>query len=1511
MADTTLKLKVLLEAAGIKPTAAQLDKLNKKLQQTASGTGSVAKGLSNVSNAANKTKRNMDGVAQRTGSANKDFARMSQGLGGLVQAYATIAANVFALSSAFLVLRRAADLSSMIKSAENFSNRFGVSVTNITKRMQEASGQALDFAEALPSINKAVSAGLGTKEIEGLTVAATKAAQTFGGTTAEALNRFISASQRGRVEIIQTLGVVIKTEQAYADYAAQIGKTAQELTAFDRQQAIVKATIEESNRVFDGIVIDPNPFQILATTMIDLKNNAITFITDGLTPFINKFNQSTNAVVGFMAVIAASVLKRILPAANDIFQNQVKRGLETTKQARIAASRARALTVKFEKEASKEVIDTSLKGIKTRDAAFRKSLGDRIKLHKSFTREIFSQEGKLRKDVLTAQRAALSREISARASGKGMQSIFSGVSDAALKAQLRNLDLIGTKIKGANIAMEKARAAANNATTSMQLGFLKVQRSIALTKAELVRFTSTFRTGIAQVTGVGLLAGLTNTFRAWRILFRDLGRGGTVTLSKQFNNFGKVAGRSVGLVTKSLGGLLSLVSKVALPLTVAVTLWELFGKELFNSKSISEEVSSALESLVGGLDDITKRTEDYTKSLKRNRKSSQDFVKSMEFIRGTLDSTLTAFDDFNSTFTTAFSGQNIEQISAQFGKLRKDLAFLNEEQEKQNRLSAQWTAQRSRDRTPQDEVFRVNSEAVARGLELQTISLEEYTKVAQEFATKAGPALLNNFSSLATLLRNEGLTKFNTAIFKDLRTELSGLGQAGTDLVNALQTGNIVAFNAVMAKLAEEPEKSIKAWGALTKVIQEYQADILGATQQSITAARSLQDVNNRLSNFFSGIDKLRGASVPNKEIFNFALDINRALETLEDFEDKAGATKRVKDLINAEDFENIRKFLNVGENVTLDRALNRGRKQISLYRDNIEAVLLQSENLKVLDISIANEKERILRLDRDRFDQIQKTNDLEVKRLKLQRTILKTSIAVAAENIRQLIVQGQQGTLEYQIQVAKLAVLNAQNDALGLQIDRSRELAEIAAATEIVDKAQERVEAEQNIAKSNLETLNIIQKSSSGLLENAGLVTEQFNLQKKINKLAIVDLQLKKAQVITSGAQGENLQRQLAVIDAQLQKQRAINEEFEKRQGLLEEARRREAEGLSVFSEEGLELSAKFFVQKINDEARKLKTTFQILGEGFADTVNSAIDTAITNLLEGGKNFAETLREAIKASLRDVIGEAISSRIKEAFAEIFNLPTEAAKAEEREEATATRHEEWKTKIDSNTASLDGLSKVIASGACCKPKGNTPIGPEGPRVPAVAQNSIEQGLKTIFDSGITVEGVTELGRKLSEGNELTNLVAGETARSREGLIGTLLQVGSLIVSAVLSSSAADTAKGITSLFGFLGADGGMVKGGIKPFADGGYVTKPTLGLVGEGNRNEAVVPLPNNREIPVEMRGGGDTINIEQNFDFSNADTNAIPRLRAEARAIEERTFARVFSEINRGGRYAKISGRR
>jgi hypothetical protein len=64
------------------------------------------------------------------------------------------------------------------------------------------------------------------------------------------------------------------------------------------------------------------------------------------------------------------------------------------------------------------------------------------------------------------------------------------------------------------------------------------------------------------------------------------------------------------------------------------------------------------------------------------------------------------------------------------------------------------------------------------------------------------------------------------------------------------------------------------------------------------------------------------------------------------------------------------------------------------------------------------------------------------------------------------------------------------------------------------------------------------------------------------------------------------------------------------------------------------------------------------------------------------------------------------------------------------------------------------------------------------------------------------------------------------------------------------------------------ASGGVVQGGFRSFATGGYATKPTLGLIGEGRYNEAVVPLPDGKSIPVMMGGAGQN-NVSVNLTFN------------------------------------------
>jgi hypothetical protein len=51
---------------------------------------------------------------------------------------------------------------------------------------------------------------------------------------------------------------------------------------------------------------------------------------------------------------------------------------------------------------------------------------------------------------------------------------------------------------------------------------------------------------------------------------------------------------------------------------------------------------------------------------------------------------------------------------------------------------------------------------------------------------------------------------------------------------------------------------------------------------------------------------------------------------------------------------------------------------------------------------------------------------------------------------------------------------------------------------------------------------------------------------------------------------------------------------------------------------------------------------------------------------------------------------------------------------------------------------------------------------------------------------------------------------------------------------------------------------------LRTYASGGIANRPQLAIYGEGSMNEAIVPLPDGRSIPVDLRGsrGGNTVSV-------------------------------------------------
>ena len=116
---------------------------------------------------------------------------------------------------------------------------------------------------------------------------------------------------------------------------------------------------------------------------------------------------------------------------------------------------------------------------------------------------------------------------------------------------------------------------------------------------------------------------------------------------------------------------------------------------------------------------------------------------------------------------------------------------------------------------------------------------------------------------------------------------------------------------------------------------------------------------------------------------------------------------------------------------------------------------------------------------------------------------------------------------------------------------------------------------------------------------------------------------------------------------------------------------------------------------------------------------------------------------------------------------------------------------------------------------------------------------------------------------------------------------------------------------VDKIFGFVTQSLGMPETKTtktKTARFGGPVAGQKPVLVGEAGPE---IFYPNSAGNIVANKNLGGSSTIVQNFDFSGANPATVSLLRQEAERIKNETFNAVFGSINRGGSYARISGRR
>jgi tape measure domain-containing protein len=180
------------------------------------------------------------------------------------------------------------------------------------------------------------------------------------------------------------------------------------------------------------------------------------------------------------------------------------------------------------------------------------------------------------------------------------------------------------------------------------------------------------------------------------------------------------------------------------------------------------------------------------------------------------------------------------------------------------------------------------------------------------------------------------------------------------------------------------------------------------------------------------------------------------------------------------------------------------------------------------------------------------------------------------------------------------------------------------------------------------------------------------------------------------------------------------------------------------------------------------------------------------------------------------------------------------------------------------SAGLEAVKTATSSAAVSVGESAKEISAEGP-AGAQWQKALGQVVGGIGLAAGSIMGIAAGINQIKEGGTSNVLGGIGTIASMAGsLLGGFSSLGGLFSGGAPAPNMGgknyfnpQTGKGVAGPnFGL--ANGGIMHGGFMPFrafANGGIVTGPTMGLVGEGKYSEAVVPLPNGKSIPVQFSG--------------------------------------------------------
>ena len=304
---STINVDVNVNGKGTKKTTLQMKNLGEQTNKASKSTGDF--------------NRNMKGASKQSSGASKNFSKMSQGMGGIVGAYATLAANIFAIGAAFRFLESAGDLQKLKEGQVLYASATGIALKSLTNDIIAATDAQITFTNASQAAAIGKAAGLTNDQLVRLGKGAKDVSIILGRDVTDSFNRLVRGVTKAEPELLDELGIILRLADASEKYGAMIGKTAQDLTQFEKSQAVTNEVLEQVEGKYGRImaVMAPagNQFTKLGKSFDDITNKIKEFASAIATPIAGVLTKQPQLIIGILVALGNTLVRTGLTSWTD------------------------------------------------------------------------------------------------------------------------------------------------------------------------------------------------------------------------------------------------------------------------------------------------------------------------------------------------------------------------------------------------------------------------------------------------------------------------------------------------------------------------------------------------------------------------------------------------------------------------------------------------------------------------------------------------------------------------------------------------------------------------------------------------------------------------------------------------------------------------------------------------------------------------------------------------------------------------------------------------------------------------------------------------------------------------------------------------------------------------------------------------------------------------------------------------------------------------------------------